>query len=174
LRSHAGLTPVRISPERYLRLGVNGLICDPEGIERARGLLQRQEHAERHRLARRSDDPMVPDGLAYGLTVTTTDRRAAGTDASITFTLDGDRGSASTTVDTSLRARMEAGTTSFVVLRSTDLGALRSITVQSDLSHLASGWHLATIVVERRSGGRKTARFDTWIESTDPVTRALE
>jgi hypothetical protein len=29
--------------------------------------------AERHRLARRSDDPMVPGGLAYGLTVTTTE-----------------------------------------------------------------------------------------------------
>ena len=158
----------------YLRLGVNGLICDPDGIERVRDLLQQRELGERYRLARRSDDPMAPGGSAYGLTVMTTDRRSAGTDASITFTLTGDHGSASTTVDTSFRTRMEAGSINFVVLRCADLGTLKSITVQSDLSHIASGWHLDSITVESsRYGGRKTARFGTWIESADPVTREL-
>lgn len=160
--------------ELYLRLGVNGLICDPDGIERVRDLLQQRELGERYRMAQRLDDPMVPDGLAYGLTVVTTDRRSAGTDASITFTLGGDRGSASTTVDTNVHARMEAGSTNFVVLRSADLGTLRSITVQSDTGHIAAGWHLDSIVVESsRYGGKQTARFDTWIESTDPVTKQL-
>jgi hypothetical protein len=161
--------------ELYLRLGVNGLICDPEGIERVRDLLQHDEFARRYRLAERPDDPMVPDNFAYGLTVVTTDRRLAGTDASITFTLRGDRGSASTTVDASLHRRLESGTTDHLVLYSADLGSLRSVTVQSDRSHLAAGWHLHSIVVEsRRYGGRKTAGFDTWIDSADPVTSPLE
>lgn len=158
----------------YLRVGVNGLICDPEGIERARDLLQHGEFARRYRLAERSDDPMLPDSFAYGLTVVTTDRRLAGTDARIAFTLSGDRGSASTTVDASLHRRLESGSTSHVVLYSADLGDLRSITVQSDRSHLAPGWHVHSIVVEsRRYGGKKTASFDTWIDSADPVTRQL-
>jgi hypothetical protein len=158
----------------YLRLGVNGIICDPEGIERVRDLLQHGELGKRYRLAGRSDDPMVPDNFAYGLTVVTTDQRLAGTDASVAFTLRGDSGSASTTVDASLHRRLESGSTSYVVLYSADLGTLRSITVQSDRSHLASGWHLHSIVVESsRYGGKKTARFDTWIDSADPVTREL-
>jgi glycerophosphoryl diester phosphodiesterase len=158
----------------YLRLGVNGLICDPEGIERVRDLLQHGELGERYRLAGRSDDPMVPDNFAYGLTVVTSDRRLAGTDASVTFTLSGDGGSASTTVDASLHRRLEAGSTNYFVLYSADLGTLRSITVQSDRSHLAPSWHLHSIVVEsRRYGGKKTAGFDTWIDSVDPVTREL-
>jgi glycerophosphoryl diester phosphodiesterase len=158
----------------YLRLGVNGLICDREGIERVRDLLRNSELGKRYRLATRLDDPMAPDNFAYGLTVVTTRKDLAGTDASITFTLSGDRGAASTTVDTSLNRRMESGSTSFVVLYSADLGTLRSITVQSDLGHLAPGWHLDSIVVESsRYGGKKTARFDTWIASADPVTREL-
>lgn len=159
----------------YLGLGVNGLICDPEGIERVRDLLQHDELGKRYRLAERPDDPMVPDSFAYGLTVVTTDQRLAGTDASITFTLRGDRGSASTTVDASLHGRLESGSTDHFVLYSADLGSLRSVTVQSDRRHLAAGWHLHSIVVEsRRYGGKQTAGFNTWIDSPDPVTRPLE
>jgi hypothetical protein len=158
----------------YLGLGVNGLICDPEGIARVRDLLQRGELGKRYRLAERPDDPMVPANFAYGLTVVTTDRRLAGTDASVAFTLTGDSGSASTTVDASLHHRLESGSTDHLVLYSADLGTLRSITVQSDRSHLAPSWHLHSIVVESsRYGGRKTAGFDTWIDSADPVTRQL-
>jgi hypothetical protein len=158
----------------YLDLGVNGLICDREGIERVRGLLQEPELGRRYRLAHRLDDPMAPDNPSYGLTVVTADKALAGTNARITFTLSGDRGSASTTVDTSLRSRMESGSTSFVVVHSPDLGDLRSITVQTDMGHIAPRWYLDSIVVEsRRYGGELTARFDAWIESTAPVTQQL-
>jgi hypothetical protein len=58
------------------------------------------------------------------------------------------------------------------VLYSADLGTLRSITVQRDRRHLAPGWHLHSIVVESsRYGGKKTAGFDTWIDSADPGPR---
>jgi hypothetical protein len=158
----------------YLGLGVNGLICDRHGIERARQLLQQGDLGQRYRLAQRSDDPLAPDNFAYGLTVVTSDLGWAGTDANITFTLHGDQGAATIAVDTRFRARMEAGSTNFVVLHAPDLGALASITVQSDMGHHAAGWHLASITVSsHRYGSTKTAHFDTWIESTTPVTRPL-
>ena len=108
----------------YLRLGVDALICDAQGIERVRQLLQQAEFSQRHRLALRSDDPMDPDNFAYGLSVVTSSVGSAGTDAKITFTLHGDKGSAATVVDTNFNARMEAGSTNFVVLHAPDLGAL--------------------------------------------------
>jgi hypothetical protein len=158
----------------YLRVGVNGLICDPQGIARVRDLLGQSEFSERHRLAQRIDDPMAPDGFGYGLTVVTSSTGFAGTDAKITFTVHGDSGSASVTVDTSVRARMESGSTNFVVLHSADLGDLKSITVQSDMTHIGPGWHLDSITVESaRYGGKKTAGFHTWIGSTEPVTKTL-
>ena len=158
----------------YLRVGVNGLICDPQGIERVRDLLRQSEFGERHRVAQRFDDPMAPEGFGYGLTVVTTDTASAGTDATLTFTVHGDKGAASVTVDTRFRARMESGSTNFVVLHSPDLGDLQSITVQSDMTHLGPGWHLASITVESaRYGGKKTAGFHTWIQSTEPVTKTL-
>lgn len=158
----------------YLRTGVNGLICDPQGIERARDLLRQSEFSERYRLAERSDDPMAAEGFGYGLTVVTSDAGFAGTDAAITFTLHGGKGAASVTVDSHVRARMESGSTSFVVLHSADLGDLTSITVQSDMAHIGPGWQLASITVESaRYGGNKTAVFHTWIQSTEPVTKTL-
>lgn len=161
--------------ELYLRIGVSGLICDRPGIERVRDLLGHGELAARYRLAGRADDPMAPDCPAYGLTIATARGSLAGTDATIAFTLAGDRGAASVTVDTRLRGRMEAGSIDHVVLPADDLGALRSITVESDLRHLAPGWHLDSIVVESsRYGGSKTARFDAWIDSAAKVTRDLE
>ena len=158
----------------YLRLGANGMICDPQGIERVRTLLQQPEFSQRYRLAQRFDDPMAPDNFAYGLTVKTTEKGSAGTDATITFTLTGEKGSASVKVDTNFNARMESGMTNFVVLHSPDLGDLESIAVKSDLSHNAPGWHLDSIVVEsHRYGVKKVASFKTWIETTGSVTRNL-
>lgn len=158
----------------YLRVGVDALICDPQGIERVRQLLQQGEFSQRYRLAQRSDDPMDPDNFAYGLSVVTSNIDSAGTDAKITFTLHGDKGSAATTVDTNFNARMEAGSTNFVVLHAPDLGTLTSISVKSDMTHNGPGWHLASITVQsHRYGGSKTAHFDTWIESTAAVTRNL-
>src|SRR5262245_61328143 len=158
----------------YLRLGLNAFICDQQGIERVRNLLLDAEFSKRYRMAQRFDDPMVADRFAYGLTVKTTDTESAGPDATITFPLTADNGSASTTVDTNFNARMEAGLTNFVVLYGPELGNLTSVSVQSDMTHNGPGWHLDTIVVESvRYGVKKTASFKTWIETTNVVTRTL-
>ena len=41
------------------------------------------------RLAERTDNPFLPPNAAYGLKIKTADRWTAGTDANVTFTLDG-------------------------------------------------------------------------------------
>ena len=70
---------------------------------------------------------------------------------------------------------MESGQTNFVVLFSRDLGALQSVTVQSDQTGNGSRWDLATITVEsfRYGGPHKTATFNLPIGKTAPVTRNL-
>jgi len=158
----------------YLRIGVCGMISDPSGIANVRALLQRPEFAEKYRLARRTDNPMSPDRFEYGITALTSDIDHAGTDATITFTVTGERGSASAKWDTNLNARMERGQTSVVVMHAPDLGALKSVTVQSDVTGNAPNWHVHQIAVQSfRYGVNKTATFDTWINTTAPVTRAF-
>ena len=158
----------------YLRIGVNGIIADPHGIAHFAGLLQETEFAVRYRLARRSDDPFLPANASYGLAVRTSDVGRAGTDANVTFTVTGENGSSSTTVDTNYNARMERGLLNFVIVASRDLGELHSVTVQRDNSSNGPDWHLASIVVESfRYRKQKTALFNCWIDTTDPFTRPL-
>jgi glycerophosphoryl diester phosphodiesterase len=159
----------------YLRLGINAMICDADGIARTKQMLALPEFAPRYRLAGRFDNPQAPDRFGYALIVKTSVGGSAGTDSNITFTLTGANGSSSTVVDTNYNARMESGQTNFVVLFSRDLGALQSVTVRSDQAKSGSGWDLGTITVEsfRYGGPHKTATFNITIDKTAPVTRSL-
>ena len=158
----------------YLHLGVNGIIADPSGIAHFGALLRDARLASKYRLARRSDNPFLPLNAFYGLTVTTNDIAMAGTDANITFTVTGENGSSSTTMDSRYNSRMERDSANKVVLPSPDLGELHSVTVQRDDSGNAPDWHVASIKVESMRYKRHgTASFDCWIDSTAPVTRPL-
>src|SRR5262249_13961791 len=68
----------------------------------------------------------------YALKVKTSDHLGAGTDANITFTLTGEAGTASVTVDSSWIGEMERDDTNYVFLHSPDLGRLKTITVKQD------------------------------------------
>jgi hypothetical protein len=93
-------------------------------------------------LATSADDPFsvsgaqngVPTGSrqGYGLEVQTATSTGAGTDANITFTLHGQLGDASVTVDSSWSKEMENGDTNYVFIPSGDLGHLKSVTVTQD------------------------------------------
>lgn len=162
------------NPVLYLGIGVNAVIADKDGINRVRDLLASAAFAEKYRLARRTDNPMFPDNVEYALTVVTSDISGAGTDATITFALNGQNGAASTTWDSHYNARMEQHQTNFVVLHAPDLGPLISVSVQSDHSHSGPDWHLHRIGVQsQRYGVNNSALFDPWIGSTAKVTRSL-
>jgi len=158
----------------YLRVGVNGIIADPDGIGHFAGILKQPEFAQRYRLATRADNPFLPANAAYGLIVRTSDIHMAGTDAKVTFTLTGANGSSSIVVDTKYNGRMERGSTNYVVLPSPDLGQLQALTVQRDDSGNAPDWHLESIAVDsQRYPVHLTAWFDCWIDNTGPFARAL-
>jgi hypothetical protein len=97
------------------------------------------------RLATRQDNPFQPLPEAYGLMIRTGDD---GTDANITFTLEGSLGSSKITVNTAPIGRMESGNTNFVTIPSRNLGALKSITVENDGSGNRPDWFLKDITVQ--------------------------
>lgn len=156
----------------YIRIGVDGIITN--NVARLRAVIAAAEFQSTIRLATRADDPFAGPRAAYGLILHTADKWLAGTDARVTFTLAGASGSASVTVDTRWRARMERDAWNYVTLESGDLGSLHAITVQRDDQGNAPGWFLDRIVVDSaRYGVSLGADFRCWIDRAVPVTRPL-
>jgi hypothetical protein len=87
------------------------------------------------RYALRSDNPFKPSLQAYGLEIRTMDTPHGATDAPLTFTLEGCRGSADITFHTGIGPdllgthRMEAGQTDHVTIPSLNLGKLSKLTI---------------------------------------------
>jgi glycerophosphoryl diester phosphodiesterase len=156
----------------YIRIGVDSV--DTDDVDVLSRIVKEPEFAPLIRLAVRDDDPFGPPNFTYGLTIHTSDRWMAGTDANVTLTLTGTSGSASKTVNTQLPYRMESDDWNYVTVPSDDLGALQSITVQRDNQGNGPDWHLDQITVEsQRFGTTKHAHFDCWIDSMAPFTRPL-
>jgi glycerophosphoryl diester phosphodiesterase len=156
----------------YIRIGVDGIITN--NVARLRAVSAEPEFQSTIRLATRADDPFAGPHAAYGLIVHTGDKSMAGTDARVTFTLTGVSGSASVTVDTRWRARMERNAWNYVTFESPDLGPLHTITVQRDDQGNAPGWFLDRIVVESACYGVSLdADFRCWIDGAVPVSRPL-
>ena len=156
----------------YIRIGVDGIITN--NVARLRAVSAEPEFQSTIRPATRADDPFAGPRAAYGLIVHTGDKWMAGTDAGVTFTLTGASGSASVTVDTRWRARMERDAWNYVALESPDLGPLRTITVQRDDQGNAPGWFLDRTVVESACYGVSLgADFRCWIDRAVSVTRPL-
>jgi hypothetical protein len=155
--------------EEMIRAGVDGMICDD--TDTLLQIMHRPEYRHFVRLAVRNDNPFVPSNAAYSLTVYTADRPMAGTDAEVTFTLKGSRGSAKTTLDTSYRARMERNHVNYLTLQAPDLGDLISVSVQRDDNGNAPDWWLDKIEVQSAHyRQQKTAVFNCEIKSVLPVS----
>jgi hypothetical protein len=156
----------------FIRTGVDGIISDELGTLLA--ITREAEFRQLIRLATREDNPFEQPHAGYALTVHTGDVDMGGTDAKLTFTLKGARGSVSKTIDASLNGRMERNGRNFVTLPSADLGDLVSVTVQRDNSGVAPNWFLDSIRAESfRYGVSKQASFNRWIDTTAPFTQPL-
>jgi len=154
----------------YIHIGVDGLITDEVGklIEIV------GQCSERVRMAKRTDSLMQSADFGYCLSVHTGKMPMAGTDAHLTFILQGKLGSARVVVDASLNFRMERGDWDYILMPSSDLGELESITVQRDNQGHAPDWYLDRIVVEsHRFGINKSAIFKRWIPPHTPVSSVL-
>jgi FG-GAP-like repeat/PLAT/LH2 domain/FG-GAP repeat len=136
--------------QMLINSGVDGLIpcgfpvppCQLPPLDTIDALSVVNSHYGGAYLATTADDPFsvggAQNGVAtgsrqgYGVEVQTTDGSGAGTDANITFTLHGDLGDASMTMDSSWSKMMEQGDKNYVFIPSPDLGRLSSITVEQD------------------------------------------
>lgn len=158
--------------EEYINIGVDGIITDK--IKKLHLIVKDTKFKHIIRLAKRSDNPFNPPNFAYGLSIHTGDKSGAGTDADVTFTLRGTKGTSSVTVNTGLYDRMERNNWNYVTLQSPDLGTLKSITVQRDNSGLGPNWYLDRILVKSfRYHVSKQAVFNRWIDTTSPFTYPL-
>jgi glycerophosphoryl diester phosphodiesterase len=155
--------------EEMIRTGVDGMICDD--TDTLLRIIHRPEYRHFVRLAVRNDNPFMSSNAAYSLTVYTADSPMAGTDAEVTFTLKGSKGSAQTTLDTSFRARMERNHVNYLILQAPDLGDLISVSVQRDDKGNAPDWWLDKIEVQSAHyKQQKTAVFNCEIKSVSPVS----
>lgn len=152
----------------FIDAGVDGIIPDfpdpfhpefdvnltPPHIATLKSLVGPPTHPE-IRMAKPEDNPFKPALEAYGVKVRTMDVQGAGTDAKLTFTLNGCRGSAAVTVDTGLihagyqSGRMERDQTDWVTIPSLNLGKLTSLTIFNDGSGLDPfpDWDLGDVAI---------------------------
>jgi glycerophosphoryl diester phosphodiesterase len=153
----------------YIRIGVDGAITDD--VADLRSITEEAEFNPFIRLANRVDNPFQLGNFNYGLHIHTGDRWMAGTDANVTFTINGSAGSASKTINTKLVKRMESDDWNWVSIPSDDLGSLQSLTVQRDNQGNGPDWFLDRIEVRSaRFGTGGLAVFNRWIDTTSSFT----
>jgi hypothetical protein len=120
--------------------------------------------------------------------VSTSSDLYSGTDANITFTLTGCRGSATITVDTGNvldpiydSHRMRDGLTDWTTIPSKDLGRLSSVTIFNDGTGDAPGWKLVDLSVSSarwlganfNQARQYGVHFDDWVNGGDTVVLNL-
>lgn len=156
-----------------LAVGVDGMIVDD--VDAMLDVLKEKPFDGTVRLAKREDNPYVPTVPSYGLTIETGERDGAGTDAPISFTLHGDRGTVFKQVDAWTTRRFERGYTNFVTLMHVDVGTPQSLSVSHSDAGNGPDWFLDTVQVESRSDSQaRLATFNRWIKASDgTVTRPL-
>ena len=138
------------SMHSFINAGVDGIIVT-DGSQTELADIVTNSHPE-IRMATRNDNPFHTLYETYGLEIITSNVQDAGTDADLTFTLHGCRGSATITVNTGYinallnSGRMEAGNTDWITIPSADLGQLTSITVHHN-GNPNDNWQLQEIRV---------------------------
>ena len=138
------------SMDSFIDSGVDGIITDH--IDDLMTVVRARQDIV---LANRDYNPFKPAKEAYAIIVRTTKDTCtvadigctSGTDATIDFLLEGERGSARIAVDTSHPKRMEEGLENWVTIPSKNLGRLRSLTVTNEGQGNAPDWGLQDVTV---------------------------
>ena len=111
-------------------------------------------HSDQIRYATPEDNPFKPSLQSYGLEIRTLDVDDGGTDAPLTFTLEGCRGTSSVTFHTGIgpdgfgTGRMERGKTDHVAIPSLNLGKLTKLHIWNQGGGLnAPDWALEDVAV---------------------------
>jgi len=172
------------SEHSFINGGADGIIPELDKIPALVAVVN--QHPE-IRMASREDNPFQPPNEAYGLVFVTGKAGDAGTDADLTITLHGCKGSATITVDTGNinvfypTGRMEGDQSDWVTIPSADLGLLTSVTIKNDGSGNAAGWLLKSVRVSSarwlgpdfNQARNYSGTFSGYLESGDTTTIAL-
>jgi hypothetical protein len=184
----------KTSMHSFIDSGVDGIIPDAFGVQASGNpsyitdlLGVAHEHPEIS-LATRDGNPFKPALQSYGLEVSTSDDAFSGTDANITFTVVGCRGSATITVDTGEvlnpiydSGRMRDGQTDWIAIPSMNLGRLSSVTVFNDGTGDAPGWKFVDIAISSAGwlgpdfgkAREYRAHYDAFLDGGDTVVLPL-
>lgn len=159
----------------FLRIGVNGVMVDTGNAGALAHVLREPEFADVLRLARRDDDPMVTDRSLL-LQVATADVAHAGTDATVTFTLELVNGARlSRKVDGAFNGRFERGSVTCVAFTGLALSPeeVAFISVSHDGGRNAPDWSLGSITLRRRGAPDRRVAFDCEITQDAPARRKV-
>ncbi|MES2774384.1 MAG: PLAT/LH2 domain-containing protein [Bacteroidota bacterium] len=137
----------------FLGTYIDGIMVDPGGVELLKQLVTSPPFNEAYELASNGYNPFAKAVIPqYLLTVETSDKFLAGTDAKMLFTLTGSSGISlqSLPYNSGADSRLERGNTTLLTLEGMDLGAIKSLTVEVLTDGLGSGWLPRVITVESK------------------------
>lgn len=107
----------------------------------------------------------------YRFVVKTSDVSFAGTDATVQFLLEGDRGRLTYEYPGDVGQRLERDQINQFTVQGPDLGTLRRLTVSHDEAGSASDWHLQWVRVNS-AGVSRLFEFDLWVSRSPRSRRA--
>jgi hypothetical protein len=160
-----------------IRSGADGIIVHDANITELTNIVAEPEFAGKIRMATQADNPFLPPTVCqsgYTIFIQTLDRSNAGTDANVTFTLQGDGGtSLSTTIAGHRKGRFETGNLNEISLYG-NIGTPTFLTVEHDGSGEKPDWLPDYAHVRRTHDSRVFATgLGHWVTSKQSLTRPL-
>ncbi|MEO6550010.1 MAG: PLAT/LH2 domain-containing protein [Ferruginibacter sp.] len=141
------------SIRKYLDSYMDGIMVDAGAVKLLKELIDTAPYNDVYELAKNGYNPFTAAAVpAYTLSVKTSDKFLAGTDATFLFTLTGTSGEAlkSLPYNSSIEGRLERGSTSYITLEGLNLGEIKSITVEALTDGIGAGWLPEEIYVESK------------------------
>lgn len=164
----------RETMEECLRIGVSGVMVDVDNAEELTGVLAEPQFLGELRRAERGDDPLARDDSLV-LAVRTGDGAAAGTAATVTFSLGLADGTLVSKSVAARHSRFQRATTTYVTFAGLAIAPelIRSITVSHDGAGIQPSWQLVSISAQFRACESRHARFDCEIPPGATMTAEL-
>jgi hypothetical protein len=141
------------SMSKYLDVYIDGMFVDPPSVQQLKGLVCAAPYNEVYTLAQNGYNPFTAAPIPkYTLAVKTGNQLFAGTDACFLFTLKNAEGIAlkSLPFNGSLTGALERDSITYIPVEGSDLGAIKSVTVEALTEDINSDWLPESIRVESR------------------------
>ncbi|MEO6719594.1 MAG: PLAT/LH2 domain-containing protein [Ferruginibacter sp.] len=128
---------------RYLDTYIDGIMVDAAAVKELNDLIITAPYNDVYELAQNGYNPFtVAPPPKYILSVETSGKFLAGTDATLLFTLTGASGLSlkSLPYNANTEGALERGTTTCITLEGMDLGEIKSLTVEALTDGIGNGW----------------------------------